>query len=166
MSEEKNRRQFLFSAANAGWLAFSGAILATMTGMVRFIFPNVLFEPPQVFFAGKPSEYTPGMVSNRWKGDHGIWVVHDGKRLYALMSFCTHLGCTITWIENENKFKCPCHGSGFKNSGLHFEGPAPRPLERCGIRMNAEGMLIIDKSKRFLEEKGQWDDPGSFVDVG
>ena len=162
---DKARRGFLFSSISVGWLAFSGATLATMTGMLRFLFPNVLFEPPQVFYAGRTRDYTPGMVSARWKDEHGIWVVNDGRRLYALVAWCTHLGCTTTWIENEQKFKCPCHGSGFKISGLHFEGPAPRPLERCGISMDAEGMLVIDKSQRFLQEKDQWDDPASFVEV-
>ncbi len=161
----EGRRQFLVSAITVGWLSFTGAIMATFIGIVRFIFPNVLFEPPQVFFAGKPNDYAEGMVSIRWKNEHGVWIVHDGQQLYAIMAYCTHLGCTTTWQENEHKFKCPCHGSGFKISGLNFEGPAPRPLERCAIELNTEGLLIVDKSKRFLHEKGQWDDSASFVKV-
>ena len=38
---------------------------------------------------------------------------------------CTHLGCTPNWLEAEQKFKCPCHGSGFYKDGINFEGPAP-----------------------------------------
>ena len=52
---------------------------------------------------------------------------------YALFTICTHLGCTPNFLSAENKFKCPCHGSGFYKDGINFEGPAPRPLELQGL---------------------------------
>ena len=91
-----------------------------------------------------------------------IWLVVGS---YALASVCTHLGCTPSWLEGEQKFKCPCHGSGFYITGVNFEGPAPRPLERVGIRIAEDGMLEVDKSLKFQEEMGQWKDPASFVPV-
>ena len=90
---------------------------------------------------------------------------YKGKSLiYALASVCTHLGCTPSWLEGEQKFKCPCHGSGFYMTGINFEGPAPRPLERVGLAVAPDGMLEVDKSVKFQEEKGQWEDAKSFVD--
>ena len=83
----------------------------------------------------------------------------------ALRTVCTHLGCTPNWLEGEQKFKCPCHGSGFYKDGINFEGPAPRPLERYAIRLADDGQLEVDKSKTFQEEMGQWSDPASFVSV-
>ena len=85
--------------------------------------------------------------------------------IYALASVCTHLGCTPSWLDGEQKFKCPCHGSGFYITGINFEGPAPRPLERVALRIAADGMLEVDKSFKFQEEKGQWEDSKSFVDA-
>ena len=70
-------------------------------------------------------------------------------------------GCT----ESENKFKCPCHGSGFRRTGVNFEGPAPRPLERFKIALDTDGMLVVDKRTKFRAERGQWGDPESFVAV-
>ena len=84
---------------------------------------------------------------------------------YALITVCTHLGCTPSWLEGERKFKCPCHGSGFYITGINFEGPAPRPLERAGIRLAEDGMLEVDKSIKFQEEMGQWNDTTSFYEV-
>ncbi|MGH7363379.1 MAG: ubiquinol-cytochrome c reductase iron-sulfur subunit, partial [Candidatus Methylomirabilales bacterium] len=63
-----------------------------------------------------------------------------------MLAICTHLGCTPNWLKAENKFKCPCHGSGFKRDGTNFEGPAPRPLDRIKIARTAEGKLVVDKS--------------------
>jgi cytochrome b6-f complex iron-sulfur subunit len=64
-------------------------------------------------------------------------------------------------LNTEKKYKCPCHGSGFTKDGTNFEGPAPRPLEHLKITLDPEGMIEIDKSKKFLYEKGEWGKPGS-----
>ena len=85
-------------------------------------------------------------------------------QIVALASVCTHLGCTPNWLEGEQKFKCPCHGSGFYINGINFEGPAPRPLERVGVQLASDGTLEVDKAVKFQEEKGQWEDAKSFVD--
>ena len=78
---------------------------------------------------------------------------------------CTHLGCTPNYLSAENKFKCPCHGSGFRLTGVNFEGPAPRPLERARVALADDGQILVDKSRKFQYELGQWKDPG-FVSQG
>ena len=67
------------------------------------------------------------------------------------------------WLANDEKFKCPCHGSGFYKSGINFEGPAPRPLERARIALADDGQVLIDKGRKFQYEKGQWEDPDSYL---
>ena len=59
----------------------------------------------------------------------------------------------------------PCHGSGFYISGINFEGPAPRPLERFKVIVADDGQIIVDKSQKFQQELGQWSDPDSFIPV-
>ena len=135
----------------------------------RFMLPNVVTEPPGRFKAGFPGDYPPGYVETKFKEQSGVFVVHGtyrGKRqIYALSTVCTHLGCIVIWQENEQKFKCPCHGSGFYQDGVNFEGPAPRPLERYAIRIADDGQLEVERSKQFQEELGQWDDPACYVSV-
>lgn len=173
-AEPETRRNFLL-AMIATPFALAWTLLATFSGLwalaiARFMFPNVLVEPPSRFKIGAASDYPPGTVSTKWTAARGIWIVHtdqyNGKDLiYALSSVCTHLGCTPSWLEGEQKFKCPCHGSGFYINGINFEGPAPRPLERVGLQVASDGMLEVDKSVKFQEEKGQWEDTKSFVDA-
>ena len=98
-----------------------------------------------------------------WKPRYGVWVIRNEEGFYALISVCTHLGCTPNWLANEKKFKCPCHGSGFYSTGINFEGPAPRPLERAAIEIAEDGQIEVDKSRVFLYELGGWDDPASFL---
>ena len=82
-----------------------------------------------------------------------------------LSTTCTHLGCTPNSLSAEAKFKCPCHGSGFRLTGVNFEGPAPRPLERFAIRLADDGQIVVDKTKKFQQEKGEWAAPDAFLEL-
>ena len=153
------------------WGAFTAATAGCLAATGRFMFPNVLNEPPQQFAIGFPEDYGEG-VDERFKDRFGVWVVrtdndmtHEASGFYALFSVCTHLGCTPNWLSAENKFKCPCHGSGFRPTGVNFEGPAPRPLERTRIVRAEDGQILVDKSRKFQQELGQWTDPESFLPI-
>ncbi len=163
----KTRRGFLATAFGtwfgAAWTAFSVSMFAMIMGTVRFMFPNVLSEPPSTFKAGTPDQYEPGQVVERFKQEFGVWIVRDGNQLFALSTTCTHLGCTPNWLEAEQKFKCPCHGSGFYKTGVNFEGPAPRPLERYKIGLADDGQVLVDKTRKFQRELGQWSDPDASI---
>jgi cytochrome b6-f complex iron-sulfur subunit len=160
---------FVGSSLAIGFSALALTNLLWLLGLARFMFPNILTEPPTRFKVGFPDELAPGQVETKYKAQFGAWIVrgeYDGvPQVFALQSVCTHLGCTPNWLEGEQKFKCPCHGSGFYKDGINFEGPAPRPLERFAIRLADDGQLEVDKSRRFKEEMGQWSDPASFVPV-
>ena len=172
-----SRRSFFSAAAGALFgssLAIGFTLLATthlmwLLGLARFMFPNVLIEPPTRFKVGFPDMLAPGQVETKYIAQFGVWVAKyefEGQpMIYALKSVCTHLGCTPNWLEAEQKFKCPCHGSGFYKDGINFEGPAPRPLERYAISIAPSGEILVDKSHTFQEEMGQWSDPTSFIPV-
>jgi len=170
---EEDRRGFLeiamgsFMAMGFTALSVTGGLFTL--GLARFMFPNVLAEPPSRFKVGFKEGFPTGKVETKFVPQYGVWVVNGEfqgqQQIYALKTVCTHLGCTPNWLEAEQKFKCPCHGSGFYKDGVNFEGPAPRPLERYAIRISDDGQLEIDKSKAFQEELGQWADPDSYVTV-
>jgi cytochrome b6-f complex iron-sulfur subunit len=163
------RRSFL-SWMTLAWAAFTASMLAAATATTRFMFPNVLFEPPPTFKAGYPNEIQVGQVDERFKQKNAVWLVRTAfddwakaAGIYALSTVCTHLGCTPNWLEAEQKFKCPCHGSGYYKSGVNFEGPTPRPLERFAITLADDGQILVDKSRKFQQEKGEWVNPASFL---
>jgi cytochrome b6-f complex iron-sulfur subunit len=176
-AERSERRGFLAaflgilvaSPLAVGFSSLAVTHLLWVLGLARYMFPNILTEPPTRFKVGFPDEYGPGMVETRFKAQFGVWVVradYEGEtQIFALKSVCTHLGCTPNWLEGEQKFKCPCHGSGFYKDGINFEGPAPRPLERYAILIADDGQIEVDKSRTFQQELGQWTDSSSFVPV-
>ncbi len=163
---EVSRRGF-FSWAAVAWVGFTAAIGGCVTAFGRFMFPNVLFEPPTEFKVGRPEDFPPGIVDERFKESNGIWIVNQEGKLVALIAICTHLGCPPNWLEAQNKFKCPCHGSGYYKNGINFEGPTPRPLERAAIAIDPEdGQIVVDKAQKYQWEMGQWDDPNSYIALG
>jgi cytochrome b6-f complex iron-sulfur subunit len=148
-----------------GWGIFTAFSTLGLLGFLRSAFPRVLFQPPSSFKAGRPTDYTVGEVSEKFKKDQRVWIIRNDEGLYVLFAKCTHLGCTPRWLTAENKFKCPCHGSGFYKTGINFEGPAPRPLERLRVTRAEDGQIVIDKSVKYLYEKGDWTKPGAFLKV-
>lgn len=168
---DPSRRRVLGSLF-AGWGLFLLAAHAGLLGIVRFLFPNVLYEPPATFKAGPPSAFALG-VDETFKDTAGTWLVRtetdplsgrDGiPGMFALSTVCTHLGCIPSWQPAAGKFKCPCHGSGFLASGMNIEGPAPRPLERWRIVMATDGQILVDKNQKYQWEKGQWIHPEAYL---
>jgi cytochrome b6-f complex iron-sulfur subunit len=160
-------RMIAGSALGVG-VAALGAVVGLWTAAIaRFMNPNVANQPSSTFRAGFPADYVDGRVETKYRQSHGVWVVrgtYRGKsQIYALRTVCTHLGCITVWQEGQQKFQCPCHGSGFTKEGINIEGPAPRPLERCAIRLAADGQLEIDCSRTFQEQLGEWENLESYV---
>lgn len=164
----EDRRNFLVrwitSPFTIAWAAFTATMAGWTLGSARFLFPNVLSEPPSKVKVGDPRNFEEGKVTDNFK-DRNMWVVRYQGKIYALSTTCTHLGCTPNWLEADKKFKCPCHGSGFYITGVNFEGPAPRPLERWALSIGDDGQIVVDKSRKFQKELGQWDNPDSYIKV-
>jgi cytochrome b6-f complex iron-sulfur subunit len=164
-AKDSSRRDLLFMSWFAfAWTTMAGSLGLMTLGTLRFLFPNVLSEPPSKVKVGLPESFEEGKVVEKFK-DQNIWVVRYEGKIYALSTTCTHLGCTPNWLEGAAKFKCPCHGSGFYISGINFEGPAPRPLERWALSVGDDGQIVVDKSKKFQQERGEWTNPESFITV-
>lgn len=159
------RREFL---TLAGWGVFFAGLFGSLLASLRFFIPRVTYDPPSVFKIGKPEDYLPGQVDNRFKKKYRIWVARDmpsqGGGIYVIYAKCTHLGCTPNWLAGQRKFKCPCHGSGFRWGGINFEGPAPRPLERCRVALAEDGQIRVDVSSRF-KDPADWHRPEAYLKV-
>jgi len=155
----KERRRFV-------WTTISAFLVTNFLMFLRFFFPRTLFEPSSRFRIGSPSDFGLG-VDERFKQSHRIWVVREPEKMFVIFAKCTHLGCTPNWLETDHKFKCPCHGSGYDMEGVNFEGPAPRPMDRAHVELDAEGQIVVDTSKLYSCPPGgvcEFDtDPNSYL---
>ena len=110
----------------------------------------------------RPSDFGLG-VDTKFQQKYRIWVDRTPDRIFVIYARCTHLGCTPDWKPSENKFKCPCHGSGYDSEGINFEGPAPRPMDRARLEVAPDGQILVDVSHLYQWPKGQ---PSQFNDDG
>ena len=156
----QGRRRFV-------WSAVAAFLMAWFIAFFRFFLPRTLFEPATSFKIGYPADYGLG-VDTKWQQKFRIWVDRTPDRMFVIYARCTHLGCTPDWKPSENKFKCPCHGSGYDSEGINFEGPAPRPMDRAHVDIAPDGQILVDVSRLYQWPKGQpsrFNDPGAYLPV-
>ena len=150
------------------WGMIYGYLGINFLMFLRFFFPRALFEPNTVFNIGYPADFSLG-IDQRFLMTNRVWVVREPDRIFVIFARCTHLGCTPEWKSGENKFKCPCHGSGYDSEGVNFEGPAPRPMDRAHIDRDPTGRLIVDTSRLYMDDPragvNQFDAPGAYLAV-
>jgi cytochrome b6-f complex iron-sulfur subunit len=132
-----------------GWAAVSLTALGSVGAFFRLLFRRAPVRPPSVFQAGAPGDFRPGTVSDRFLEEWRVYIVRQQDTVFAVYAKCSHLGCTPKWKRQADKFKCPCHGSGFTAEGINFEGPAPRPLDRAKVWLDRNGELVVDVGRRF-----------------
>lgn len=140
-----DRRKFL-SWGTLGIGALCSAVAVSFAAVGRFLVPSVFYEPPQSFKIGNPADFPFGAPT--FLADEKIYVFRDREKGFAVASaVCTHLGCTVNYFQNDQRFHCPCHGSVFSSNGSVVHGPAPRALNWFEVTLARDGQLRVDKDK-------------------
>jgi cytochrome b6-f complex iron-sulfur subunit len=126
---EPNRRSFL----NILWVILGGVALVEFVAVAfAFLRPRKLEDRGEdtdsIITAGAVDRFALNSVTAFVRGKFYLARLEDGGFL-ALSRTCTHLGCSVPWMEKEMKFACPCHGSAFDITGSVIEAPAPRALD-------------------------------------
>lgn len=127
----------------AGWITISNF----MPGSRR----RKLLDGPGVVVAGPVERFAPGSVTPFPEGRFYLARDEEGGFL-ALHRKCTHLGCSVPWNEDEQRFACPCHGSVFDFRGDVMNAPAPRPLDLFAIAIS-DGVVRVDTSRAIRRTK-------------
>ncbi len=98
--------------------------------------------PGTIYTAGPVERFEPGSVTAFPEGPFYLARLDDGGFL-ALNRTCTHLGCTVPWIEEDKQFACPCHASVFDITGEVLSPPADRALDMYAVRIE-NGIVKVD----------------------
>lgn len=143
---EPSRRSFLTKL----WIGLGIIALAEFIALTfAFLRPSKLKARREsavsIVTAGMVDKYKPNSVTAFVRGKFYLACLEDGGFL-ALSRTCTHLGCTVPWVEEEMKFACPCHGSAFDITGNIIEAPAPRALDIYPVTIENK-IIKIDTRK-------------------
>src|SRR5262245_53033715 len=153
-----NRRSFLARLGiSATLLGLAGQAFAFLRSLV----PNVLYEQPQRFKVGTPSQFGEGA---KFFEAQRVFVFREQDTFFAISAICTHLGCTVKMerlnkpkrvkaqgrdFEEQAEFHCPCHGSKYYGDGTNYSGPAPKPLAYYKLEVAPDdGQLIVDMTAK------------------
>ena len=101
--------------------------------------------------AGPLERFAPGSVTAFPTGRFYLVRLKDGG-LLALHRQCTHLGCTVPWLADRQRFQCPCHASAFDVTGAVLGPPAPRPLDLHPVRVE-NGIVKVDTGRRVRRSR-------------
>jgi cytochrome b6-f complex iron-sulfur subunit len=128
-------------------LAGSAAALAA-TG--RFMFPNVLNEPPQQFQGGFPPISAWASTSDsRNRTESGLCGLRrlssPCSGFYVLSTTCTHLGCTPNYPAAESSSSARAR-KRVPADGYQFRRPGSRPLERRSHRARRDGQILSTRA--------------------
>ena len=100
-----------------------------------------------------PKEFPEGRF---WLSNIGAGVTNDPRQpadypleqgVRAIYKVCTHLGCLYKWVEANDRFECPCHGSKFLQTGTRIDGPARRNLDVFPIEVIDEAGAVLARTE-------------------
>jgi len=141
--DERISRQDFFRRAWK-WLGIAAAVeVLAMIGLYLFSGKKQKEAPPrQLFEAGPVDAFSPNTVTAFMGGRFYLARQQDGGFI-ALSLRCTHLGCSVTWEGDKNRFICPCHSSAFNIKGEVLNPPAARALSYYPIHIE-NGAVKVD----------------------
>jgi menaquinol-cytochrome c reductase iron-sulfur subunit len=87
-------------------------------------------------------ERQTGWITNQT--ELSIYVLtENGRDFTAMSNICTHLGCRVRWIADQEQFFCPCHNAVFDKDGNVLDGPPPRPLDQFEINVVDDQLYVL-----------------------
>jgi cytochrome b6-f complex iron-sulfur subunit len=103
-----------------------------------------------VVTAGVVDDFPPSSVTEFPHARFFLIRTPDGGFL-AAHSRCTHLGCTVSWSPQDERFLCPCHAAAFDFYGIHEGPPTPRPLDLFDVQIVGDQVRVDTSQIRQRE---------------
>jgi menaquinol-cytochrome c reductase iron-sulfur subunit len=151
---QMNRRLFLERAVKIAWSLMAAAV--ALVAAIPVVIPGLARRRDRWFPAaaiGDLESGAPVAVPLRILREDGyrqaidrpvVFIVkRSAQDVRVLSATCTHLGCLVSWDEDETQFRCPCHGGVFDATGRVVSGPPRQPLRALEARVEGGKVLIL-----------------------
>ena len=140
-------------------------------GFARFMFPNILTEPPSKFKVGFPSDFAPGQgrrrSSKRSSASGSCNSEYNGQPMIFALKYGLHApGLHAELARSASRSSnAPATAAVFTRTASTSKA---RPRGRSNATRSGwptTASLKSTRARTFQEEMGQWTDPASFVPV-
>lgn len=129
---------------------FFHACFALMTGIAGFVVASPVFSffrlPKRINTVKKIEVPVTDLSEDQalFFNRQGVQIalIYTNKDPKVFDAACTHLGCLVTWDQNEHIFHCPCHGAVFDDEGRAVKGPVNTPLKRIDFEIKNNVLII------------------------
>tara|TARA_B100000315_G_scaffold260158_1_gene319605 strand:+ start:5964 stop:6422 length:459 start_codon:yes stop_codon:yes gene_type:complete len=142
MNEKEFTRRDFFGLI--GHTSIGSSVAGTAVISLKYLDPNVLFEPPFKFKLEKADDFIEDSI--KFIEAKKLFIINREGGFQAISAVCTHLGCTVK-LAQKNQFHCPCHGSKFDKHGNVISGPAPKPLRHYKLTLSRDRYLVVNMKK-------------------
>ncbi|MBI2091632.1 MAG: Rieske 2Fe-2S domain-containing protein [Deltaproteobacteria bacterium] len=145
MDENISRRSFLTKLIG---VVFGATGILFAAPVVKYLIPKSSEGGENIFTNadGKPileNEIKEGASFTGLSRSGPTIIIRRGGKLRALSAVCTHLGCLVKWVPNEDVFFCPCHAGKFDVNGANISGPPPVPLAAYNVETANDGRILL-----------------------
>ena len=143
ISVSEERRSFL----QAG-LKVLGALAVVEAGAAGLLFLQARSLDGNfggVITVGAIDEFAPGTVIEFKEGNFYLVCTKDAGFM-AIYRRCPHLGCTVNWVPQKEKFFCPCHAASFDQFGNFENEMVSRAMDIFPVIFE-DGMVKVDTSQ-------------------
>jgi Rieske Fe-S protein len=122
-------------------------LVSVLYPVSRYVMPPQVEESTArtIRLAVTPQEVKPnsGQIF-KFGSRPGILIRTASGEIRAFSASCTHLSCTVQYRPDLGHIWCACHNGHFDLNGKNLEGPPPRPLERYGVKVQ-EDRIVVSK---------------------
>lgn len=166
MVDVVNRRITITRRALLRWALLGSLLLVLLEGVAAFVgfyYPRRSKGFGGKITAGSVDNFPPGSITHVREGK--FYISHVGEGFLALYQKCTHLGCVVPWMADQQsedqlaamgRFNCPCHASIYDRYGVVKAGPAPRPLDLFPMEL-VDGKLVVDTNPSRVVVRDRWE---------
>jgi Rieske Fe-S protein len=165
-AEGETRRDFLkiIGLGTVGVGVLGVAVVPAVGSVVYPLSHETVQGSNQLITVGKPDLFKEGVPTkvdlfadrvDAWNRVLDVkigsaWVIKEGDKLTAYSTVCPHLGCSVGWDAEKNKFFCPCHKATFAKDGKCESGPARRGMDELAVERDKAGLVAI-RYQRFKQ---------------
>jgi Rieske Fe-S protein len=107
----------------------------------------IALGPLENYPVGVPTRFDFTLTKvNGWERtatNYGLYVVRRSENDVRVFSdVCTHLGCRVSWHEDQEHYISPCHDGHFDIMGNVVSGPPPRPLDEFVTKIDGGELFV------------------------